>query len=1466
VSEFPQNDGKNAVPLRIIAQILIFFALIGLGLLFLWPIQRAIYGGMIGIRDNLIGRMETFIGRTIRYSSISPSILGAFDIRNVRIMGDDALPVLSISRFRISYSLFALLRGKPDAIRSVGIDTPLIDADLERDRDLIEFLRSLEKNWTGRGNSVAQFPERLQIRIRNGHCLLLDKRNQYEIEALNLNAQIDNGRFTIDGKWLLGFSVDRLIGEPLRTELEMGINGSGSAQLDQGNAVLTIPSVNGDLMEMRSLAFNLDLQNSVISLTKPRDRLPFDFSLTYGIPTGDAAIRFSCDQFLLKDLVVFSEEWKGGNRWLDIASSGVVSFDRGGDGTVKYRVDLSGDVPQADLLRSAAADALFEIRASGDEKTAGIEAFRFFMPRPAEISGGEFYGDISFTGTIGLDPIAPNGSLSLSGVSLTGQENLSAELAINTHGREISIFGETVSMGQTDLTALNASLVPSLSGFSFIVSALRFRDMDSYDNVRLGSFSLEGSVDSQSRQIDASLLLDAFSAGDIADMARPFVQEPLLSAPLRGIWRNLSITTEIFFTTDFEHLLYNAPRLVVAYEGGRGMVGLISVSGTDHRFELSEGRFIWDKDVLLLAGRAEFPKPGEFSFSMNAGYQDFSYYLNGQSLGPGSISVQGSHGIQARLNAAAAGYSGYVQGQDIPIPYRGHPARISFFSSLRYVSPSSWSVDVDRIEIADIASAAGPARLRLEGRADQNGALFPLLHYSDSLGPLDGSADISWAEDFSRFSGMVNIEQGQERYRIEGSLQERRLEMLISGSRMRLDRIFDQINTAFADGDIRISWDSVQSFRAEFNLASLSAKIREQEFRLSARALMDSGEFTVKDMRFNFAGLEGDIPLLSINAAEGFAHTRAEISGFAGGKKLAGALVLEAGFKPIGSWLEIGDILGSFNGLAHVENMQYAGFDATENFNINISRSNGALSVTGGPRDMLRLQIDRDGNFYAGLSSPFPVRGTVIGSIGGKTINARCNDLYIDLAEFWKMLPHIQDIALAGGYVNASVDIRGPLADPEFFGTARTSSLRIQVPGYITRDIRPIPFTIAIEGNEMKFGPVSAAVGGGAGLVNGWFRFDRWIPNIFSMDINVPRDTPIPFGFDITGFLAHGDASGNLKLSMENLILSIGGDLLATNTEISINSDELTQAQGTELFAGTLTPVAVDLNVSTGPTVEFLWPNSDFPILRATPDMGTKLHVTADSLSGHISLTSDVRIRSGEIFYFERSFYIRSGLLVFRENEMRFEPRLSARAEVRDRNEDGPLTISMIVENAPLMSFTARFESTPSLSQMEIFALLGQNLTGAQVDENTGAIQRAFLSSTTDLLAQFMVVRQLERQIRNFMRLDMFSVRTQALQNAFFMAAGLMQTPVDRIGVGNYFDNTTVFMGKYIGQDLFVQSMLSMRYDANRTDWGGLHIEPDIGVELQSPLFSIRWDFIPAHPENWWVNDNSITLTWSRTF
>jgi hypothetical protein len=108
----------------------------------------------------------------------------------------------------------------------------------------------------------------------------------------------------------------------------------------------------------------------------------------------------------------------------------------------------------------------------------------------------------------------------------------------------------------------------------------------------------------------------------------------------------------------------------------------------------------------------------------------------------------------------------------------------------------------------------------------------------------------------------------------------------------------------------------------------------------------------------------------------------------------------------------------------------------------------------------------------------------------------------------------------------------------------------------------------------------------------------------------------------------------------------------------------------------------------------------------------------------------------------------------------------------------------------------------------------------------------------------------------------MFSFRTQALSNVLFQAFG-SQDPIiqNRSMMGNFFDNTTVFMGKYLGSDLFFQAMLSLRYEM-----GSLTFEPDVGIDFRTPLVDVQWNVNFRHPENMFVNDQTISLMWRWNF
>jgi hypothetical protein len=473
------------------------------------------------------------------------------------------------------------------------------------------------------------------------------------------------------------------------------------------------------------------------------------------------------------------------------------------------------------------------------------------------------------------------------------------------------------------------------------------------------------------------------------------------------------------------------------------------------------------------------------------------------------------------------------------------------------------------------------------------------------------------------------------------------------------------------------------------------------------------------------------------------------------------------------------------------------------------------------------------------------------------------------------------EFIIAGGYLTGKSDLNGPFWNPEFHGTATAESMRFKVPSFVKEDILIAPFDVLAEGYEMTFGPVTVLSGNGGGTVKGWFYFENWSPANIGLDVSIQRENPVSYGINIFGFLANGNASGNFTMNIDtdSMIIEMKGDLFTNEADLGLNMDEIMANYENERTNNIFNSI-IDLKVTAGSKVEFVWPAAS-PILRATPEMGSVILITADTQSGQYSLNSNVKIRSGEMYYFDRSFFIRQGSMVFKENETQFDPKISARAEIRDRSETGPVTISMIIENQPLFRFEPRFEASPSMTLLEIYSILGQNFNVVQGEENAEMARRFLITSGTDIMtqiiassdvmSQFVFFRQIERQVRNVMTLDMFSLRTRLIQNAVVTGtSGLGQTaeqnPVDRSNrVGNYFDNTTVFIGKYIGQNMFFHGMGTLKYDENSTILGGISPEADIGIELQSPYVNIRWDLY-YRPENWQVIDNSITLSWSKSF
>ena len=160
--------------------------------------------------------------------------------------------------------------------------------------------------------------------------------------------------------------------------------------------------------------------------------------------------------------------------------------------------------------------------------------------------------------------------------------------------------------------------------------------------------------------------------------------------------------------------------------------------------------------------------------------------------------------------------------------------------------------------------------------------------------------------------------------------------------------------------------------------------------------------------------------------------------------------------------------------------------------------------------------------------------------------------------------------------------------------------------------------------------------------------------------------------------------------------------------------------------------------------------------------------------------------------------------------------------------------------------------------------MMGQLLSGDS--DNVGQ----FIVSAGDFVTQTMFVRKFEKALRDFTNFDIFSVRTPLLQNAVNIRSN---SGSKSNTFGNYFDNTTVYIGKYFGNDVYVDGLLQWTYDESVAEnsgtlGSGLVFQPEFGLELAAPFANIRWQFAPEMGElqKSWVPATSITLSWRLTF
>jgi hypothetical protein len=1428
----------------VLVELFIFFTLAGTTALLFQPLMAVINRNINVIQEELVKQGETALKRSIRYSSMSPSLAGSVEIRDLAIGGADTL--FTIDRLYLDYSLWNLIRGKGySSIKYMVLERPELTFDFERDRDLLDLFS--RKEAVRESGKLFNLPAECIFLLRDGKIQVKKGGNSLGIANISINGEVKEGVVNLDGQW---YNPDA--GDLPGISLDGSIQGTFSDTFTEGNIFLNLNSVNSDGFKVENMAFELAFFEDKITFDKIPDKHPLELSVAYMPRETELSGYLLSEDLLLGNVVSFFGPLEGLGPVMGLRLSGNASFalqqnpasNSGGKGrnSLEYQFEFSAVHEQSrSPIRS------FFTAGGGNQ-----EELVFSRCTLEAMSGS-----VEYTGDLLFNPLLPRGTITFSGFTMTGDGGINGTLSFSRSGQTGRFRGSYISLGQT--------LVSSITGqFEWKEAICTYSlELNCFHETLGSTISSTGSYSKDPRQLDGSIGMQNFYASDMINMVRPFFTMREAGNPAAQI----SVSTEIFFSTDFNQVSYNSSRFLVEYAPETSFTA--SISGSEKELAIMEGQAVWRQGSADFGFNADFTNQDDIRFDFKLSYLDFSYAFDGNIQDRRILNIRGSNDFSLSIQSREGTWSGDASVSSIPIPYRGHRAYVNLDSAMHYVNSSSWNINLNRLEIQDMRST-----VLLQGQANQNGLNLDRIYYKDRYGELTGTGAAVWNGDFSIIDASLYMADETDTERITADIfyEEKFLDFHAAVSDFRADRIEETGKNILVSGELYGVMGDDGYYLVNLSLGSLTGRTGLYPFSLSALGLLDPERLIISQVSFSLDDVEVGIPYLSVDRSAGRLETEGLINGEINSNDLGLDLSLGLNFQPLDNWMDLERSISSLSGIIDVRHASINSRETADPFSFVFSRtrteeeSPGIIRVFGGPQDMLRLEITETGSlsgiFTASLSNPSPVQGNITGVLDGTEIDAWATDIYIDLAELWELTPINKEVVnFTGGFVAGETRIYGSIFDPEFEGGAWASGVTMSIPQYVAAEIGPGSGELTLDGDEISFGPIGAVCGNGNGEISGWIRYSRWIPS-FNLDITV--NNPIPFDFDISGIIANGNVSGKANLLMENKeTLTITGSVEASDTELTINPEEIAQSRA-GLNQLTNLDIITDVYVRAGRRVEFLWPNVDMPMLRAYGDVGTGVRIVGDSRIPQFTLDGDVILRGGELYYLQRSFYIREGQIFFNSNAPEIDPLISARAEIRDRNDDGPVTIAMIVDNTPLSTLATsvpRFESNPALSQMEIYSLLGQVPTlGAEVSEQENV--SVFTRTVTELVVQTVFVRKVERQIRNILGVDMFSFRTQILQNAVFEAVRNREPEEQPSTMGNYLDNTAIFIGKYIGSSLFFQTMLSFRYDQYQTEYGGMKLEPDIGIDLQTPLFDVRWNVSPQHPENLYVNDQSISLVW----
>ena len=1459
-------------------EFILFLCILLLSLAAIRPLMQTLEKKLAAVRSLVLTKLEQTYNIRVSYESLSPSILRSISLRNVKLFdAEHNVEIAAFEDFSVQYRFWALVFGNTaEIIDSVKIADGFIDIDLIENKTLAEKLNTMlqTKNSISAAANTEQKFAFFSSQLLNVHIKNIRLRFRNAIH--DINARITDGYLGIDSESvtisLTSSAAYRNADYAAIGQVETGIiiEGKFNKDLTAGSAVADFSHISTDRFGIYRLKLFADYRDKIFTFNTMQDFQPIDFTASWNVATNDITGRFSCKDFAPLQSIKIYNTPKNLTQFTSMTMSGDVRFTLS-EQHIRWNTDLSFAVPALSFPSYKIASSQLKLKAEGDNK--GVDVSQL------SLSGKDV--DIFSKFAFNFDTKLPTGRVAVKRFTLPSGASVAADLQFFQQGKTFCCKIPSLAAGKGGLRNINVTLTPSARKIDYALSAEDGYGKYSFDGSYI--YHTGGSASNSPHFLELHGAFDAVSIGTICSFIQAAVPEANIP---HEVVESLQCTTEFYISSDLRSFSYNCIRFVLVSNTINDFYALLSLKGNQASFALTDIELSYKNMSVRGNINADFERLNDVIFTSSLVVNSIGYQIQG-FFSQNVLNIYGDYGLAiSALYEKNAGFKGTIKTNEIPLPFL--PLFLTLDSGFQYRNRADWiyTMDTGYLSYGTPASLA-PSTLGLtfRGKAEPSGLLLSEVKIGNEealTGTLTVTAPATGNEEEKNYSAAMNLVSPDAVEKIEFAAK-----LDLSGGDIRADGALKLDNISlmrflYTQGKKHtVSADTVfsaahNSFLVRLNLSQLSMFVQGEDLNI-AGSLMAEGE----KAELNITQLEWGTHRLSditgnFSLAEMTGQLEADYTGQAAKKRLQAHIgSVYTGVQPdekTKSTLlsRLKSVTERFTINTSLSNWQFGGFTGKDTVPFSIIRDPGVTAFYAGKNDDITGFMLDDGVVSLQLAESLPLKFNLDGTVKKDVLSLQVSDIRADVKRIWN-ITGLDYVLFYGGMLTGDLTIGGKPMEPEFNGKLVGQNITVNSPHYAPEIYGPVSLDIIADGTELE-APYTVLKGPSTDI---WARctaaFSGWIPTDISVQCGTLGTKMGVFKTDNILFQADGFAGCTVEIKVTPTLVGVYGSAIFDSGYFVFKFNDLDKFNAK--YARTR-DIAFDmkLDLQFGHKAEFRWPTADIPILRTLVPTDSPLSLIADAGTGNFTMTGDVQMRGGEVFYIKRSFYIREGNITFADIAKKIEPLVTLRAEIRDRDSLGePLRLILTAKDQSLFTFNPTLNSDPPRSTNEIMQLLGQVAIGDAGKDN---VWQNLLVTSSDILAQVGFLKKTESKVRDFLRLDAFSFRTLLLQNAIF--GNLFNVNQNTaLTMSNYLDNTSVYIGKYFGSAIYADALLHLSsYDSKSLKNGGskrpvykdLLFQPEIGLEMATPFFLLRWSVAPTKPDTLFVGDAALTFSWKYSY